>query len=577
MSSFLKTLDTTIGVLGGGQLGRMMIEASYPLNLKIKILDPNPDCSCAQITKDYVKGSFKSAEDIGDFIAQCDVVTYEIEHVNYEAVALHTKKHDIEAHPHPNTIGIIQNKIRQKELLRKFSSDFVSNEGSDTHKVEELVRDLGYPLMLKTARLGYDGKGNKKIVSEKDFQDPEVSKLLKQDYIIEKWVAFECEVACMVVKEKNGKCSVYPLVQTYHVDSVLSVVVIPAQLSPDITTRGCQMAEEVVQKFEGAGVYCVEMFLMEDGSLYVNEVAPRPHNSGHYTIEACYTSQFENHLRAVAGLPIGSCELRNKAIMINVLGARGNSQEDLLTKTLVACEKAFSHPNAHVHWYGKSHVPGRKMGHITLLGDNIQSLLTMGAEIFAETPSVLQTITEVLGFPNPEHCLSSSKPVIGVVMGSDSDLLIMKGAAEIIKSFNVPVLVSIVSAHRTPDRLYSFSKSAKQQGLEVIIAGAGGAAHLPGMVAALCDLPVIGVPIALEHLRGVDSLHSIVQMPAGIPVATVAINNAKNAGLLAIRIISLSRPWLSEQYSKYVKNLEQEVLKKVERLSGVDAWENYQK
>lgn len=239
----------------------------------------------------------------------------------------------------------------------------------------------------------------------------------------------------------------------------------------------------------------------------VNEIAPRPHNSGHYTIEACHTSQFENHLRAILNLPLGSTGLRVQASgMINLLG-RSNGEEgmaDLFRSVGAALPLA----GASVHLYGKRECrKGRKMGHITVCADSM-------LEVYAALESLDAAGS---GSPHPvatphAHTVSLS-PMVGIIMGSDSDLPTLKPACSILSDFGVPFEVTIVSAHRTPARMMDYAKSAHVRGLKVIIAAAGGAAHLPGMVAAMTPLPVIGVPVALKVLDGVDSLHSIVQMP----------------------------------------------------------------
>lgn len=248
----------------------------------------------------------------------------------------------------------------------------------------------------------------------------------------------------------------------------------------------------------------------------MNEIAPRPHNSGHYTIEACETSQYENHLRAILALPIGSTALKvPSAAMLNLLGASNDMSE--LTNF---AKLALGVPGASVHLYGKAECrKGRKMGHITVTANS-------DAEISARLRQLLQHLPgrddRDRDFDLDEHAPeaqepgmghSHEQPLVGVIMGSDSDLPVMLPAARILDRFRVPYELTIVSAHRTPDRLVEYARSAAPRGLRVIVAGAGGAAHLPGMVAAMTALPVIGVPVKGSSLDGVDSLHSIVQMP----------------------------------------------------------------
>lgn len=292
------------------------------------------------------------------------------------------------------------------------------------------------------------------------------------------------------------------------------------------------------------------MFLLADDSVLLNEIAPRPHNSGHYTIEACDIDQFESHLRAVYDIPSPKPSMKvGASMMINILGY------DTLMETLAVTRKGFEVPGATVHWYGKPESrKGRKMGHVTICAKNFDQLRER-VEAFGLT-------ADIHGLGNK----SSSNARIGIIMGSDSDLPTMKEAAKILEQFGVKYELTIVSAHRTPTRMYSYAQSAAERGIEVIIAGAGGAAHLPGMVAALTPLPVIGVPINTSTLNGQDSLLSIVQMPKGVPVATVAIGNAANAGLLAVRMLGSQDKGLLLKMEKYLQEQEEEVLSKAAKL-----------
>jgi phosphoribosylaminoimidazole carboxylase len=327
----------------------------------------------------------------------------------------------------------------------------------------------------------------------------------------------------------------------------------------------------------------------------VNEIAPRPHNSGHYTIEACETSQYENHLRAILSLPIGSTALKvPSAAMLNLLGSSNNMSE-----LLGFAEFALGVPGASVHLYGKAECrKGRKMGHITLTANSDADIRARLRQLLGRLPGGDPSDIDLYApeAPQASSGLSHKQPLVGVIMGSDSDLPVMLPAAHILDRFHVPYELTIVSAHRTPDRLVEYARSAAARGLRVIVAGAGGAAHLPGMVAAMTALPVIGVPVKGSSLDGVDSLHSIVQMPVsliqihfptvallmiskkicqrGIPVATVAINNGVNAGLLAVRILAAGNTRLVQDMENYLKELEKEVLGKVEKLEEI-GWESY--
>ena len=336
------------------------------------------------------------------------------------------------------------------------------------------------------------------------------------------------------------------------------------------------MAEVAVATFTGAGIFGVEMFLCDDGaSVVVNEIAPRPHNSGHYTIEACYTDQFENHLRAVLGLPLGQTDMKvGAAVMVNVLG-KGSTETDF-EEAFKQCARGLNVPGATVHWYGKRGIRAqRKVGHVTFVGDLMADVSTKASGMLYGNGG---TVPGSSASPPPPAALSfgaALAPLVGIIMGSDSDLPIMKMAASVLRDFQIPFEVAVVSAHRTPQKMYEYATSARARGLRVIIAGAGGAAHLPGMVAAMTPLPVVGVPIASRHLDGQDSLYSIAQMPRGVPVATVAINNSTNAGLLAVRIIGCSIPSVLDKLDEYQKEMEDAVNKRNRRLLK-EGWESYE-
>lgn len=309
---------------------------------------------------------------------------------------------------------------------------------------------------------------------------------------------------------------------------------------------------------------------LTSGSLLLNEIAPRPHNSGHHTIEASHTSQFENHLRAILSLPLGDTSLRvNSAAMVNILGVSGSM--DPVNKIR---DDAYAVPGATVHLYGKTESrAARKMGHITVCGSSDAEVRDRVRTLLSQQPDLDSSFIDTVAPSNaPGH--SHRQPLVGIIMGSDSDLPTMLPATKILDQFKIPYELTIVSAHRTPDRMVKYARSAASRGLRAIIAGAGGAAHLPGMVASETSVPVIGVPVRASVLDGVDSLYSIIQMPRGIPVATVGIQNSTNAALLAIRIIGTSIPVIQGEVEKYAIGLEEEVLAKVEVLEE-EGWDKY--
>jgi phosphoribosylaminoimidazole carboxylase len=289
------------------------------------------------------------------------------------------------------------------------------------------------------------------------------------------------------------------------------------------------------------------MFLTEN-NLYVNEISPRVHNAGHNTINDNLTSQFEQFWRVIFNLKLGHVNNNRQSIMINILG---NNHIGSYTTNKHVLSQLLAIDSVYVHMYDKKYTkPNKKLGHVTLLGDYTKYVQC-------------QELIDKLIIPY-EESFKYLKGKVAVIMGSISDMITMRPAIDILESFGIECVSNIVSAHRTPEYLYEFAKSAHNRNIKVIIAGAGGAAHLPGMTAAICDsIPVIGVPIASASMamNGLDSLYSIVQMPKGVPVATVAINGSLNAGILAIQILAIHCPILHEKLEEYKKKTKEEVLK----------------
>ncbi|KAJ7618519.1 phosphoribosylaminoimidazole carboxylase [Roridomyces roridus] len=569
--------DKAVGILGGGQLGRMLAASASLLNIKTVILDVGEHGPAKQVLApnspqfSHIDGSFTDPTKIRELAAKVDVLTVEIEHVDADALS----QAQCEIQPHPSTIKLIQDKLNQKRHLQAKGcsvSDFLAVD-STVESIHAAADKLGLPLMIKSRTLAYDGRGNF-VLRDLSQAAEALAALGNRPLYAEKWVPFAHEIAVMVVRSTSGEVRAYPAVETIHKENICHLVFAPLRTrDATLSHRAQTMAADAIKTFDGAGVFGVEMFLMEDGGLFINEIAPRPHNSGHYTIEACETSQYENHLRAILSLPLGSTALKvPSCAMLNIIGL-SSSMDEIKALTSVA----LSVPGASVHLYGKSECrKGRKMGHITVVADSDAELRTRLRILLAALPSspIEETDLYAPAAPAPGSGFSNAHPLVGVIMGSDSDLPVMLPAARILDRFGIPYELTIVSAHRTPDRLVEYARSASARGLRTIIAGAGGAAHLPGMVAAMTALPVIGVPVKGSTLDGVDSLHSIVQMPRGIPVATVAINNGTNAGLLAVRILAAGTLRLVDAMDEYLKDLEGEVLGKVEKLKEV-GWEAY--
>ncbi|KAG7899009.1 hypothetical protein KL935_004017 [Ogataea polymorpha] len=559
-----------VGILGGGQLGRMMVEAASRLNIKTVILENGADSPAKQINSstEHIDGSFNDEAAIRKLAEKCDVLTVEIEHVDVEALKKVQEQTSVKIYPSPETIALIKDKYLQKEHLIRNQIAVAESTAveSTSEALQSVGQKYGYPYMLKSRTMAYDGRGN--FVVEDDSKIPEALEALKdRPLYAEKWAPFTKELAVMVVRGLGGDVHAYPTVETIHKNNICHTVFAPARVNDTIQKRAQLLAEKAVSAFSGAGIFGVEMFLLPNDELLINEIAPRPHNSGHYTIDACVTSQFEAHIRAVCSLPLPKnftslSTPSTHAIMLNVLGS--SNPEEWLQK----CKRALETPHASVYLYGKSNRPGRKLGHINIVSQSMDDCIRRLEYIDGQSDTLKEPKDNI-------HVAgTSSKPLVGVIMGSDSDLPVMSVGCNILKAFGVPFEVTIVSAHRTPQRMVKYAAEAPERGIRCIIAGAGGAAHLPGMVAAMTPLPVIGVPVKGSTLDGVDSLYSIVQMPRGVPVATVAINNATNAALLAVRILGSSDPVYFSKMAKYMSEMENEVLEKAERLGSV-GYEEY--
>ncbi|ESR37212.1 AIR carboxylase [Citrus sinensis] len=552
--------ETIVGVLGGGQLGRMLCQAASQLAIKVMVLDPLENCPASALSYHHMVGSFDDSATVQEFAKRCGVLTVEIEHVDV-ATMEKLEQQGVDCQPKASTIRIIQDKYLQKVHFSRHGlplPEFM--EVNDLESARRAGKQFGYPLMVKSKRLAYDGRGNAVAKSEEELSSA-ITALggFDRGLYVEKWAPFVKELAVIVVRGRDKSILCYPVVETIHKENICHIVKAPAAVPWKISELATDVAHKAVSSLEGAGIFAVELFWTNNGQILLNEVAPRPHNSGHHTIESCYTSQFEQHMRAVVGLPLGDPSMKTPAaIMYNLLGEAEGERGFYLAHQLIG--KALSIPGATVHWYDKPEMrQQRKMGHITIVGSSM---------------GLVESCLNSLLKEDSSDCQSKILPRIGIIMGSDSDLPVMKDAAKILTMFSVPHEVRIVSAHRTPDLMFSYASSAHERGIEIIIAGAGGAAHLPGMVAARTPLPVIGVPVRASALDGLDSLLSIVQMPRGVPVATVAINNATNAGLLAVRMLGFGDADLRARMQQYMEDMRDDVLTKAEKLQK-DGWESY--
>ncbi len=358
--------DYTIGLLGGGQLGQMLIEAGIKFNLDIDVLDPDPNASCKLIANHFSTGLLTDFETIYSFGKNKNLITIEIEHINTDALKK-LESEGIDVFPQPDTIALIQDKRAQKAFYKKHhipTSDYIVVSSRD-----EIYQHIDFlPAVQKLAYAGYDGRGVQKIQTTKD-----IKKGFDQPSILEKTIAIEKEISIIVARNKKGDIATYPAVELIfnQEHNVVDYLLAPARIDPATEKQATELAIGIAEQLNLVGVLAVELFLTTSHQLLVNEIAPRPHNSGHHTIEGCLTSQFEQHWRAILNLPLGNTSLRTPCGIINLLGAAGSTGPVVYQ----GIEDILKLKNCFVHLYGKKQTkPFRKMGHITILGDSTKEI-----------------------------------------------------------------------------------------------------------------------------------------------------------------------------------------------------------
>jgi len=355
-----------LGVLGGGQLGRMLIQSAINYNQDVYILDPDENAPCKDIAQKFTQGSLKDFDTVMAFGKECDVITVEIENVNtdaLQALADMGKK----VFPQPHILKLIQDKREQKQFYKENgipTAEFILTE----NKEEVLVKRDFLPAVNKLGKEGYDGRGVQILKSEEDLENA-----FDAPGLLEKLVDFDREIAVTVARNERGELVAYPSVEcAFHpTANLVEFLFAPAQISPEIEEMAQQIAKAVILKLDMIGILAVELFVTKEGKVLVNEIAPRPHNSGHHTIEANFTSQFEQHLRSVMNWPLGDPGLRTPAAMVNLLGEEGHTGPVLVEGK----DEALAEKGVYIHMYGKKLTkPFRKMGHVTVLDENVETL-----------------------------------------------------------------------------------------------------------------------------------------------------------------------------------------------------------
>ena len=355
-----------LGILGGGQLGRMLIQSATDFNIDIYSLDPDKNAPCSLLATEFTIGSLTDFESVYQFGKDKNLLTIEIENVNVDAL-LQLQSEGVKIFPQPEIIKIIQDKRLQKQFYKDHhipTSDFILVKNA-----EEIRKNISFlPAFQKLGTSGYDGRGVQRLSSENDLE-----KILEGESLLEKYVDFEKEISVIVARNEKGEVSAFPVVElVFHpVHNLVEYLFAPADIKDSIHQEATDIALRVIKELNMVGILAVEMFLTKDGKILVNEIAPRPHNSGHQTIEANFTSQYEQHLRSILNLPLGSTRQIIPAAMINLLGEDGFSGN----ARYEGLEEALSIEGVHIHLYGKKQTkPFRKMGHITILNENIDAL-----------------------------------------------------------------------------------------------------------------------------------------------------------------------------------------------------------
>ncbi len=348
-----------LGIIGGGQLGMMITEAAQNLSDEISeiiVLDPTENCPAAQVGAKQIVGDFKDENSIIELAEQSDIITYEIESGNTNVLS----KLKTEIEPSPSTLGIIQDKLAQKIFLSE--NGLPVSEFYEITSLDDLhtkINDLGFPVLLKSRRDAYDGRGNFKITSsteiEKAYQHFEGKSLM-----VEKFVNFKMEVSVIAARNTKGDITTYPLVENIHENNILNITIAPARMSDNVIKDAEDIAKKTMEVLKGAGVFGIEMFIDQDDRILINEIAPRVHNSGHHTLQSCKTSQFEQHLRAILGLDLGNTDIIHKTVMCNILGPDGFEGKYKPVE--------LNKDGVYLKMYGKSvSKPQRKLGHFNIV------------------------------------------------------------------------------------------------------------------------------------------------------------------------------------------------------------------
>lgn len=374
--SQLSPNDITLGIIGGGQLGKMIGIEAKRMSLNLAYLDPDKTCPASTIADQMIVSDFKDEKSILELARKSDVLTYEIELANSSVLkGLESKGHTV--HPASGVLNTIQNKLRQKIFLRAKGIPVPEfEEVISVEQARKICKEFDYPLVLKACEDSYDGRGNFLIRSPRDVERG-IRYFEGRKCMIEKFIHFSKEVSVMVARNAHGQTVSFPLVQNIHTNGILDTTIVPAGVNGNVESKAKSIAEKVVKSLKGVGIFGIEMFL-DDNKLMINEIAPRPHNSGHYSIEACSVSQFELHIRAILGLPLVKPRLMSPVVMMNILGIPNYTGE----YSFKGIDKALAIPGLKLHFYGKMITkPQRKLGHFTITAEDIEEALSSARRV----------------------------------------------------------------------------------------------------------------------------------------------------------------------------------------------------
>lgn len=364
----------TLGILGGGQLGRFFVLAARTMGYSVMVLDPEASCPAAQVADKHLRASYADRNALQALAESCAAITTEFE--NVPAAALDYLAGERPVRPSGAILAITQDRLCEKNFLQSNDFDttaFVAIEQQTA--LPAALQHTATPALLKTSRAGYDGKGQR-WVNNLDEAETSFADLGGQPCVLEAGVNIQTEISVVIARSVDGDVAAYPISENIHREGILDVSIVPARISQELAERATQTAIRIAELLDYCGVMAVEFFIAQDGQLLVNEIAPRPHNSGHYTLDACLTSQFEQQVRALCGLPLGDPALLSPAVMVNLLGDLWYGEKT------PPWDLVLSRPRAKLHLYGKHEARrGRKMGHFTYLNENVEDALAQALSI----------------------------------------------------------------------------------------------------------------------------------------------------------------------------------------------------